>query len=97
MVSGFSQSTGLPCSRHASSCFSCVGPGRGQHDGVDVGIGDGVERVADHSGARHRRGDLFGLLGQVVVHHDDTGVADPAGDAGDVVGAHHADAEHGDA
>ena len=41
------------------------------------------------------RGNLLGLLRQVVVHHDDTGVADPSGDTGDVVGTHHADAEHG--
>ena len=70
-------------------------PGGGQHHGVDVGIGDGVQRVADRACTRHRCGDLFGLLGQVVVHHDDAGVADTAGDPGDVVGAHHADTEHG--
>ena len=70
---------------------------RGQHDRVDVGIGDRVQRVADDPGTRHRCGDLFGLLGQVVVHDDDTGVADSAGDSGDVVGTHHADAEHGNA
>lgn len=27
VVSGFSHSTGLRCSRHASNCLSCVGPG----------------------------------------------------------------------
>ena len=69
--------------------------GCGQHDSVDVVSCDGVQRVADNPGTRHRGGDLFGLLRQVVVHHDDAGVADPSGDAGDVVGAHHADAQHG--
>ena len=71
-------------------------PRGGEHDGVDVGVGDGVQRVADRAGTRHRRGDLFGLLGEVVVDHDDAGAADPVRDAGDVVGTHHADAEYGD-
>ena len=68
---------------------------RGQHDGVDVGIGDGVQRVADRAAPGTDRGDLLGLLGEVVVDHDDPGACDRFGDAGDVVGAHHADAEDG--
>ncbi len=70
---------------------------RCEHHRVDVGIGDGVQRVADRAGTRHRRGDLLGLLGQIVVDDGDTGIADAVRDSGDVVGAHHADAEDGDA
>ena len=69
--------------------------GRGEQHRVDVVGGDGVERVVGHPGAGDRGGDLLRLLRQVVVDDGDPCAADPAGDAGDVVGAHHADAQHG--
>ena len=67
----------------------------GEHDRVDIRIGDGVERIDDGAAAGDARGDLFGLLGDVVVDDGHPGAGDPAGDAGDVVGAHDADAEDG--
>ena len=42
------------------------------------------------------RGDLLGLLGDVVVDDDDPGARDLVVMPGDVIGAHHADTEDGD-
>ena len=36
----------------------------GEHDRVDIGIGDGVQRVDDRPAARDGCGDLLGLLGR---------------------------------
>jgi hypothetical protein len=69
----------------------------GEDDRVDLRIDDGVERVDDGPAAGDARGDLFGLLRDVVVDDGDTRAADPAADAGDVIGAHDADAEYGNA
>ena len=95
VVNGFSQSTGLPCSRQASSCFSWVGPGVASTTASTSGSAIASSGSPTTPGTRHRCRDLLGLLGQVVVHDDNTPVADSVGDAGDVVGTHHAYAEHG--
>ena len=56
-----------------------VGRARGgEDDGVDVRIGDRVERVGDGAAAGDARGDLLGLLGDVVVDDGDPGAGDPA-------------------
>jgi hypothetical protein len=86
----------LPCSRQPSSCFSWVGPGLARTT-ASTSVDDGVERVDDGPAAGGARGDLFGLLRDVVVDDGDTRAADPAADAGDVIGAHGADAEDGNA
>jgi hypothetical protein len=53
--------------------------------------------VGDGAAAGDAGGDLLGLLGDVVVDHRDACAGDLALDAGDVIGAHDADAENGDA
>ena len=69
----------------------------GEYDRVDIRIGDGVEWIDDGPATGDARGDLFGLLGDVVIDDGNTRAADPAADAGDVIGAHDADAEYGNA
>ena len=67
----------------------------GEHDGVDVRIGDGVEWVDDGAAAGDACGDLLGLLGDVIVDDGDSGTRDPGGQPRDVVRAHHTDPEDG--
>ena len=71
VVNGFSHITGLPCSRQASSCFSCVGPGvaSSTHRCRRPRWRPTDRRPPEHRGPRRH---LLGLLGHVVVHHGDT-------------------------
>ena len=92
MVSGFSQSTGMPRSRQALTCSSWAAPGRGDQHRVDVGVADRLDRVGHHPGA-DRAGDLGRLVGEEVVDHRDLGAPDPLAQRVHVKGAHHADAE----
>ena len=56
-----------------------VGRARGgEHDGVDVRVGDRVERIGDGAAAGDGRGELLGLLGDVVVDDGDPGAGDLA-------------------
>ncbi len=67
----------------------------GEHHGVDVRIGDGVEWVDDGAAAGDAGGDLLGLLGDVVVDDSHPGARDSGAQSGDVIGAHHTDTENG--
>jgi hypothetical protein len=59
------------------------------------GVGDRGQRVADHPAAGHLGGHLLGLLREGVADRDHPDPGDAAVQPGHVVGAHHADAEHG--
>ncbi len=73
-----------------------VGRSRGgEHDRIDIRIGDGVERVDDGAAAGDGGGDLLGLLGDVVVDDNHPGAGDSGAQSGDVIGAHHADTQNG--
>ena len=57
VVSGFSQSTGMPAVEAGVDLLVVRRPGRGDQHGVDLGVVDRLDRVVDHPGA-DRRGDL---------------------------------------
>jgi hypothetical protein len=69
--------------------------GCGQQHGIYICGGDGIEGVGRHPRPGHRSSHPFSLVGEMVVDYRYPCTADSLGDAGDVVGAHHADTEHG--
>ena len=95
VVSGFSQSTGMPRSRQALTCSSWALPGVAISTASTSGSLIASIGSSDHPGA-DRGGDLLGLVGEEVVDHGDLGAADPLAQRVHVERPHHADAEHGD-
>ncbi len=95
MVNGFSHSTGLRVLQTGEQLLFVDGSRRGQQHRVDVVGRDRVEGIGGDTRAGGLCGNMFGLLGEVVVDHGHACPADPLRDPFDVVGTHHADAEHG--
>ena len=69
---------------------------RGDHDAVDLGIGDQLVRVAERTAAALAGGCLR-AVGIGVGDRRDAGAVDRRGERPHVVGAHHPGADHADA
>ncbi len=95
VVSGFSQSTGLPASRQRRHLLEVGAPRGGQQHRVDLRVVDRGDRVGYDPGP-DPGGHRLGLVGHEVVDHGDGGALDRGAEQVDVEGAHHAETEDGD-